>query len=93
MTPGRCPACGALSANRRKDAFAQGFEDGRLRGLLEGSQVRADLGLPPNFVALLDDLVQLTHPDRHQGPQAERATRVTQALLAWRDDPRSKRGR
>jgi hypothetical protein len=89
---GRCPACGALAGHARVDAHAAGFEAGRLRGLVEGTQVRADMGLPPTFSALVDELIALCHPDRHQGGREDQATRATQALLQWRDDPRSRRG-
>lgn len=88
MTPSnRCPECGALRATARRDAFVAGWEDGRLRGLQEGTRARMDLGLPPNFAAVLPDLIALAHPDRHEG-RVEQATRVTQALLAWRDGPK-----
>jgi hypothetical protein len=91
-TANRCSRCGQLTVNARRDVYATGFEDGRLRGLVEGTQARMDMGLPPNFAALVDDLIALCHPDRHQGRE-EQANRATAALLAWRDDPRARRGR
>ena len=84
-TTGRCPACGALTGQARVDAHAAGFEAGRLRGLLEGTQARMDLGLPPNFSALVDDLVALCHPDRHPASRQAQAHRATVGLLAWRE--------
>jgi hypothetical protein len=79
-----------VTAKARLDPFAEGFAAGRLRGLAEGTSSRGAVGLPPTIDALIDDLIALCHPDRHQGRE-EQAGEATRALLAWRD--RGRRGR
>jgi hypothetical protein len=81
----RCSRCGALAGQARVDAHAAGFEAGRVRGFAEAAELRAEAGLPVELADLLPDLLQLVHPDRHEGAQWERAHAVTVALLAWRE--------
>jgi hypothetical protein len=69
-------------AKLRDDAYNEGFTAGRARARTNGGSDK----IPPE---LLNDAVQLTHPDRRPPERAELANRVTAELLRLRERARS----
>jgi hypothetical protein len=83
-TPNRCPRCGQLTVNARRDVYASGFQDGRERGFIEAAELRREHGLPPELADLWSSLLKLCHPDVHAPARQKQAAELTIALLEWR---------
>jgi len=79
--------------NARRDVYATGFEDGRLRGIVEAAELRREAGVPPELADLWPQLLRLCHPDVHQPIRQADAHELTIALLEWRRRVEARGGR